>query len=100
MEMIDGVISEGLDDGELAVLTIAEAQTDRFIGSLVVFDVTSETAEVGFWLHPDARGAGPTGAELALAAQFAGESGLNLLTARTVIDNVPSQRGQGWLYPS
>lgn len=33
MEMIDGVISEGLDDGELAVLTIAEAQTDRFIGS-------------------------------------------------------------------
>lgn len=92
VEMIDGVIGQGLADGQLAVLTIADAETDQFAGSLVIFDVTTETGEVGFWLHPDARGNGLTGTALALAAQFAGESGLSLLTARTVVDNIPSQR--------
>lgn len=92
VEMIDGVIGQGLADGDLAVLTIADARTNRFVGSLVLFDVTPETAEVGFWLHPEARGAGRTGAALTLAAQFARQSGLSRLTARTVVDNIPSQR--------
>lgn len=90
--MAEGVVVEGLQRGDLAVLTIADAATDEFAGSLVIFDVTTETGEVGFWLHPDARGNGLTGTALALAAQFAGESGLSLLTARTVVDNIPSQR--------
>src|SRR5699024_8209684 len=91
IEMIDGVIAEGLSDGALAVLAIADAETDHFVGSLVMFDVTAHAAEVGFWLRPDARGRGLTGTALALAVQFAGESGLSLLTARTVVDNLPSQ---------
>lgn len=92
VEMIEGVISEGLADGTLAVLTIADAETDSFVGSLVLFDVSGDAAEVGFWLRPEARGRGLTGATLALAAQFALESGLRVLTARTVVDNLASQR--------
>lgn len=91
VDMIDGVIGKGLADGDLAVLTIADALTDRFLGSLVIFDVTADAAEVGFWLRPDARGGGLTGAALVLAAQFAQESGLSVLSARTVVDNIPSQ---------
>lgn len=91
VEMIDGVIGEGLAKGELAVLSIAEVESDRFLGSIVLFDVTATAAEVGFWLHPDARGRGLTSTALALATRFAQESGLSLLTARTIVDNVASQ---------
>lgn len=91
IEMIDGVIAEGLARGDLAVLTIADAATDRFLGSLVIFDVTREGAEVGFWLRPESRGRGLTGAALALASRFAERSGLRTLTARTAADNRASQ---------
>lgn len=91
VEMIDGVIAEGLARGDLAVLTIADAATDRFLGSLVIFDVKQEGAEVGFWLRPEARGSGLTGAALALASRFAERSGLAVLTARTSADNRASQ---------
>ena len=89
--MIDGVIATGLADGDLAVVTIADATVDNFVGSLVLFDVTADAAEVGFWLRPEARGRGLSGAALRLAAQFARESGLTKLSARTVVDNVASQ---------
>ncbi|MCV7503801.1 GNAT family N-acetyltransferase [Micrococcus luteus] len=56
--MIRDEVAEGLSTGTLAVLALADAATDRFVGSLVLFDVSSEAAEVGFWIHPDARGAG------------------------------------------
>lgn len=91
IEMIDGVAAEGLARGELAVLAIADAATDRFVGSLVIFDVTRTAAEVGFWLLPDARGGGLMGAALALAAQFAERSGLKALAARTAVDNRASR---------
>lgn len=89
--MAEGVVVEGLQRGDLAVLTIADAATDEFAGSLVIFDVTQDEAEVGFWLHPRSRGRGLTGSALRLAARFAAASGLRSLTARTVPDNTASR---------
>lgn len=90
--MIRDEVAEGLSSGTLAVLALADAETDRFVGSLVLFDVSSEAAEVGFWIHPDARGAGHARRGLELASRFARNSGLRILTARTLPENKASQR--------
>lgn len=92
LALIDGPIKEGLERGHLAVLTIADPVTDDFTGSLVLFDATSTSIEVGFWVHPDHRGRGLTAAALALASEFARRSGFTTVTARTAVDNVASQR--------
>lgn len=90
--MVDGPAREGLARGDLAVLAIADATTDRFAGSVVIFGVSPTGAEVGFWLHPEYRGRGRTGAALDLVAELAQRSGLSHLTARTAPDNQPAQR--------
>jgi RimJ/RimL family protein N-acetyltransferase len=90
--LIEGEIREGLERGDLAVLTIADAATDAFAGSLVLFGVEHGSVEVGFWVHPGHRGKGIASAALALAAQFAGHCGLTRLTARTVPENRASGR--------
>ena len=90
--MIRDEVAKGLSSGTLAVLALADAETDRFVGSLVLFDVSSEAAEVGFWIHPDARGAGHARRGLELASRFARNSGLRTLTARTLLENKASQR--------
>ena len=89
--LIREVVDPGLTDGTLAVLTLADAESDEFVGSFVMFDVTTESAEVGFWLAPDKRGEGHASRGLDLAASFAQESGLHSLTARTVTANDASQ---------
>ena len=90
--MIREEVAAGLSSGTLALLALADAETDRFVGSLVLFDVSSEAAEVGFWIHPDARGDGHARRGLELASRFAHTSGLRTLTARTLPENKASQR--------
>ena len=90
--MIREEAAVGLSTGTLAVLALADVETDRFVGSMVLFDVSSEAAEVGFWIHPDARGAGHARRGLELASRFARNSGLRTLTARTLLENKASQR--------
>ena len=90
--LIRGEIAAGLSSGTLAVLALADAATNQFVGSLVLFDVSPEAAEVGFWIHPDARGNGHARRALELASRFARDSGLRTLTARTLPENEPSQR--------
>lgn len=90
--MIREEVAAGLSSGRLAVLALADAETDRFVGSLVLFDVSSEAAEVGFWIHPDARGAGHARRGSELASRFARNSGLRTLTAHTLPENSASQR--------
>ncbi|MFC0581165.1 GNAT family N-acetyltransferase [Micrococcoides hystricis] len=89
--MIRAELAEGLSSGTLAVLALADAATDRFVGSLVLFDVSSDTAEIGFWIHPDARGEGHARRGLELASRFAHSCGLRILTARTLPENRSSQ---------
>ena len=91
-ELVGTTFRHGLQTGELAVLAIADRGDDRFLGSLVVFDIREGSAEVGFWLHPVARGKGVSARALALIATLAADSGLTELRARTVAANVASQR--------
>ncbi|MFD6133336.1 GNAT family N-acetyltransferase [Streptomyces diastaticus] len=90
--LIQGSIREGLERGDLAVLTIADPAMDEFAGSLVLFGVVGGSVEVGFWVHPDHRGKGVSGAALVLAIEFARRSGFTEVTARTVPENEASQR--------
>lgn len=86
------VAGPSLEQGDLAILSIVD-DTDTFLGSLVLFDVTTTGAEVGFWLHPEARGGGHAIGALELAARLAAGSRLEALTARTATTNLASQRG-------
>lgn len=90
--LINGAISEGLERGDLAVLAIGDPSTGEFAGSLVLFDVTDESAEIGFWVHPEHRGKKLAGAALSLAVALTQRSGLTRLTARTVPENLAPQR--------
>ncbi|UVE00394.1 GNAT family N-acetyltransferase [Corynebacterium amycolatum] len=89
--MVREEVATGLSSGTLAVLALADAETDQFVGSMVLFDVSSEAAEVGFWIHPGARGGGHAGRGLELASRFARTSGLRTLMARTLPENKASQ---------
>jgi RimJ/RimL family protein N-acetyltransferase len=89
--MITQDAEPGLARGDLAVLTIADPGTDVFAGSLVLFDVAEDEAEVGFWMHPAHRGRGLARAALDLAAALAAGSGLRRLRARTVPENTASR---------
>ncbi|KRE43666.1 GNAT family N-acetyltransferase [Knoellia sp. Soil729] len=80
---------------------IADAETDRALGDMLVFVdggalADGDTAELGYFLHPSARGRGAarTGARLAVAHAFApkekGGLGLRRLVAETAADNTAS----------
>lgn len=89
--MIDEQVQPGLDRGDLAVLAIADAVTDAFAGSLVLFGAVADAVEVGFWLHPRFGGSGFATAAVELACQFVSRSGLAQVTARTAVDNTSSR---------
>lgn len=91
VKMIREEATPGLERGDLAVLAIADSN-DNFAGSLVLFNVTDDEAEVGFWLHPNFRGLGLSSSAVELAAQLALRSGLVRLFARTAVENIASQR--------
>lgn len=92
-ELIATDLETGLETGTLAVLAIADRQSDRFLGSLVLFDIQPDLAEVGYWLLPDARGQGVLRRALALARQIGMTMGWRYLRARTEANNLPSLRG-------
>lgn len=91
-DMIRGVIADGLRDGSLAVLTISDANSDSFLGSLVIFDVKPDDAEIGYWVAPEHRGRKISGRALALAIEMGRKLGLKMLRARTVQENPASER--------
>jgi RimJ/RimL family protein N-acetyltransferase len=91
LEMIRKEANPGLERGDLAVLAIADSN-DSFAGSLVLFNVTEDEAEVGFWLHPNFRGLGLSISAVELSAELATRSGMVRLLARTAVKNIASQR--------
>lgn len=91
-DMIRGAIADRLRNGTLAVLAIADASTQTFLGSLVIFDIQPEDAEVGYWVGPEHRGRGVSGRALRLSMEVARSVGWKRLRARTVQDNPASER--------
>lgn len=91
-DMIRGVIADGLRDRTFAVLTIADASSDAFLGSLVIFDINGVEAEVGYWVAPTYRGHGVSRHALMLSVEIARIWGLKKLHARTVRDNPASEK--------
>lgn len=91
-EMIDGAIEEGLRSGSLGVLAIADSNNDAFLGSLVIFDFTTEDAEIGYWVAAEHRGRGIARSAVFLASGIARSLGLSRLRARTVVENPASER--------
>lgn len=91
-DLMRGAIADGLRDGSLAVLTIADANSGKFLGSLVIFDVSLDSAEIGYWVAPEHRGRKVAGQALKLARQMARKLGLKKLRARTAQGNPASER--------
>lgn len=89
-QLAETVAPQGITRGDLGLLSIVD-DTDTFLGSLVLFNVTRESAEIGVWLLPQERGSGHALGALKLAATFAKQSGLHELTARNVEDNYSSK---------
>lgn len=89
---IDCEIADGLEDGSLAAQSIADANSDEFLGSTVLFNVGPERAEVGFWLTPQARGRGAAQNGLRAVLRMAAKASLRYLDAQTDGTNLESRR--------
>ena len=78
---------------------VADAATDRFLGSVIVYRIQpGRDAEIGYWTHPDARGQGVATEACRLAVRQAflereeGGLGLRRLSAYASEDNPASHR--------
>ncbi|WP_247648755.1 GNAT family N-acetyltransferase [Saccharomonospora xinjiangensis] len=91
-ELVRTEVRKGLEDGTLAVLSIADEAGGAFLGSLVLFGITADEGEVGFWLSPRARGRGIATRALIASGRIARGLGLRALTARTDPANTASNR--------
>jgi len=84
---------------DLAIVTLAEGQgADQVLGEIgiAIVDSTRRWAEVGWWLFPEARGAGIAGDVLArFASRITPAANLVRLFARIPITNTPSERVAG-----
>jgi RimJ/RimL family protein N-acetyltransferase len=70
------------------------ADDDRALASISAFDLVPEVeVEIGYWAHPDARGAGVTTRAMGLVVRYAFEGlGIRRVTAGAAVDNAASRR--------
>nr|WP_269330109.1 GNAT family N-acetyltransferase [Kineosporia babensis] len=86
--------------GKAVSWAIADPQTDLMLGEVVVFihDRRDNQGEIGYWMHPEARGRGLAteaaflGARHALLPTEEGGLGWGNLGLRASVDNLASQR--------
>jgi RimJ/RimL family protein N-acetyltransferase len=91
-QQLDEVIDPGLRAGTLAVLAIADVESDDFLGSAVVFDIEGDQAEVGYWVAPWARGRAVATNALSALVGLAASIGIRRLVAKTAPENIASHR--------
>jgi RimJ/RimL family protein N-acetyltransferase len=71
-------------------VAIADAQTDAFLGTVILFSVArhERRCEVGFWLHPDGRGRGAAKQAVSLICDWAVRTwGIERFDAHSDSDN-------------
>lgn len=85
--------------GSSLTWTVADAATDAFLGSVVIYGIhPGREAEIGYWTHPEARGRGVATRACRLAVRHAfvdaedGGLGLHRLKAYAAEDNLASLR--------
>jgi isopropylmalate/homocitrate/citramalate synthase/RimJ/RimL family protein N-acetyltransferase len=81
--------------GDVAGLAIADAETDVFVGSVILhnFRWWASQAEIGYWVLPEARGRGVAAHAVSLLARWAIEVlGLTRIEAYVPVDNEGSRR--------
>lgn len=79
--------------GHSVTWAVGDPTTGRALGAVNLFDVTEHDAEIGYWLHPDARGRGVVRAAVGTVADWAfAELGLERLKAFAAVDNTASRR--------
>jgi RimJ/RimL family protein N-acetyltransferase len=90
---------EQLAEAEAVGWAVVDPESDELLGSLSLFDLRlGETAEVGYWTHPAARGRGVMTAAVRLAVRHAfvpaedGGLGLRRLVAVHAEGNTASQK--------
>lgn len=87
-------------DGTAMYAAVADPTTDACMGCVGLFDIelARDSAEVGYWMHPAARGAGAATEAVALLARHAladtdaGGLGFGRLGLRAATGNIGSQR--------
>jgi RimJ/RimL family protein N-acetyltransferase len=80
----------GLEGPGFVQRAIADAEDDRFLGTVILFNVArhERRSEVGFWLHPDGRGRGAATTAVRLACDWAiGAWGIERFDAHSDADN-------------
>lgn len=91
--------AEAMATGQQVSWTIADPDTDALLGVVNLFDIRpGRAAEVGYWLHPDARGRGVMTEAVRLAVrhgfvpEYDGGLGLDRVVLVAAEDNVASRR--------
>jgi RimJ/RimL family protein N-acetyltransferase len=80
--------------GEAVTWAIADPVSDTLVGNVSLFRLTATSGnEVGYWMHPDARGKGLMSAAVRRAARYGfDELGCRRLYLRAATGNTASQR--------
>lgn len=90
-EFVEVKVPRDLDHGSAVAFSIVDGG-DHALGVVSVFDIRMEgTAQVGFWVAPDARGQGVATAAVSAVTRWAFDVlALRRLTWRAVVGNLPS----------
>lgn len=84
---------EGQAAGTNVFWAVVDDESDLVLASLELFDHDGESAELGYWTHPDARGRGVMTTAVGLATDWAfGELGLSRMRIASAPGNTASRQ--------
>lgn len=87
-------IAPSLGGDDVVRFAIADPASDLLLGQISIFNIEpGADGEIGYWLHPDARGRGLMTEAVRLAVGYAFETlGLPKIKAAAAVDNAASRR--------